>query len=64
MLLIARKNNSKVHGLGFTSVPLLNILRFDSVDSTTWLGGKYGEMSYFSLNEIKKVRKKIHRDGW
>lgn len=39
MLSIARKNNSKVHGLGYTRVDNLSKFRFDSVDSTTWTVG-------------------------
>lgn len=54
MLSIAHKNNCKVHGLGLTSVPLLNILKFDSVDSTTWnVGGKFGKLCKFKNNYTK-----------
>tara|TARA_B110000211_G_C13973341_1_gene506010 strand:+ start:306 stop:1064 length:759 start_codon:yes stop_codon:yes gene_type:complete len=39
----AHKNNAKIHGLGFTSIPWLHKLKFDSVDSTAWLAGtRYG----------------------
>lgn len=34
----------KIHALGFTSIPWLHILKFDSVDSTTWIVGKYGNV--------------------
>ena len=45
----AHKNNAKIHGLGFTSTPMLKELRFDSVDSTTWnVGGKFGKICQFS----------------
>ena len=41
----AHQHNAKIHGLGFTSIPLLSKLPFDSVDSTTWnVGGKYGNI--------------------
>jgi hypothetical protein len=55
----AHKNNVKIHGLGFTSIPMLSELKFDSVDSTTWLTAQYGELSYFNKNnQIDKIRKK------
>lgn len=57
MLLIARKNNSKVHGLGFTAMPLLHKLKFYSVDSTTWLNAaKFGEIQWFSNGIINKLQ--------
>jgi hypothetical protein len=47
----AHENNAKVHGLGFTSTPWLNKLKFDSVDSTTWnVGGKFGNVVLFDEN--------------
>lgn len=33
----ARKKNVKVHGLGFTTIRLLNSIPFYSVDSTSWI---------------------------
>ena len=39
----AHKNNTKIHGLGFTNIKLLYELKFDSVDSTSWISGqKFG----------------------
>lgn len=32
----AHKNNCKIHGLGFTSIPRLGYMLFDSVDSSSW----------------------------
>lgn len=47
----AHKNKAKIHGLGFTSTPMLKKLKFDSVDSTTWnVGGKFGKICKFSNN--------------
>lgn len=58
----AHSKGAKIHGLGFTSIPWLNKLKFDSVDSTTWVnGGKYGEMCQFKGNKIVKVNKKNHK---
>ena len=55
MLSIARKNNTKVHGLGFTSIPMLKKIKFDSVDSTTWnVGGKFGNVCLFRNNKYSK----------
>lgn len=56
MLAIARKNNCKVHGLGYTRVNNLSKFRFDSVDSTTWtVGGRFGEVSKFENDTIKRL---------
>lgn len=35
----AHKNNCKVHGLAFTSLPDLRFMPFDSVDSSSWTAG-------------------------
>lgn len=41
----AHKRGCKIHGLGFTQTTLFDKIRFDSVDSTTWLvGGKFGNV--------------------
>ena len=59
MISIAHRNKSKIHGLGFTSTPLLHELPFDSVDSTTWnVGGKFGNVSQFSKNWKEARRSK------
>lgn len=38
----AHKYNSKIHGLGYTSLQGLKKYKFDSVDSTSWLQGNRG----------------------
>lgn len=44
----AHSKKSKIHGLGFTHIDWLKLLKFDSVDSTTWLSGpKFGTMYQF-----------------
>lgn len=53
----AHKNNAKVHGLGFTSSTWLKKLKFDSVDSTTWLGAQYGKICQFNGTTIKQITK-------
>lgn len=55
-ILDAKKEGCKIHGLGFTKTDLLSKLKFDSVDSTTWLGGgKYG--CYYLFNNGKILTK-------
>jgi hypothetical protein len=54
----AHKNNAKIHGLGFTSIPWLKELKFDSVDSTTWLCGKYGYCYPYKNGNIIQLTKK------
>lgn len=49
----AHINNSKIHGLGFTNTKLLNQLKFDSVDSTSWQeGGRFANISIFDGKKI------------
>ncbi|MBK9723290.1 MAG: hypothetical protein IPO78_17140 [Saprospiraceae bacterium] len=53
---IAHSKGCKIHGLGFTKTKELHTLKFDSVDSTTWLGGgKYGCHYLFTGTDIKTV---------
>ena len=62
LLDIARKNNCKVHGLGFTSMDNLQKLKFYSVDSTTWLAGsRFGIVHQFNGKKIKKYHSKEKR---
>ncbi len=52
----AKKENCKVHGLGFTNLTGLHKYPFYSVDSTTWLNGsKYGELQFFNGRTITKI---------
>lgn len=45
----AHRNGCKIHGLGFTSTKWLPQLKFDSVDSTTWVNGqKYASIVQFN----------------
>jgi len=44
----AHTAGSRIHGLGFTNTTYLKYLRFDSVDSTTWLSGaRFGQIYSF-----------------
>lgn len=59
LLEIAKKNNCKVHGLGFTKATLLKKYKFDSVDSTTWnVGGKYGNVCLLNKEHMPVQRYK------
>ena len=42
-----------IHGLGFTNTTLLPFLKFDSVDSTTWLSGsRFGQIYFFNGKQM------------
>jgi hypothetical protein len=56
----AKKNNCKVHGLGFTNFKYLKHLQFYSVDSTSWVAGnRYGHICKFNGNKIINIKKPI-----
>lgn len=51
----ARKQGSKIHGLGFTSLEWLPKCKFDSVDSTAWTtGNRFGFVYRFDGKTMKK----------
>lgn len=53
LLKIAKKNNCKVHGLGFTNLKSLSKYHFYSVDSTSWKsGGRFGQLYLFNNNTL------------
>ena len=54
LLKIAKSNNCKVHGLGFTSTKLLNKYHFYSVDSSSWSSGRrFANYPYYSNGVIR-----------
>lgn len=55
LLRIARQNNCKVHGLGFTS-KMIKQYDFYSVDSTTWDGYRYGSLYRYGNGNIKTIK--------
>lgn len=58
LLQIARQNNCKVHGLGFTNLKGLEKYKFYSVDSTAWLSGnKFGSIYRFNGKTMEKRNK-------
>ena len=57
----AKENNCQVHGLGFTSQKDLKRYKFYSVDSTTWMRARFGDLAYFKDYEIKIYNNKNKR---
>ena len=55
----AHDNDTKVHGLGFTNLKLIDHFKFDSVDSSSCNPTRFGAVSYFTGTTIinKKVPK-------
>jgi len=67
LLKIAKKNNTKVHGLGFTNLKGLEKYKFYSVDSTNWLSARFGSTGLYvfngkSLTNIYKPDNTIKKD--
>lgn len=59
LLKIAKQNNCKVHGLGFTNLKGLEKYKFYSVDSTSWLSGnRFGAVYIFNGTTMVKQNKK------
>lgn len=49
----AHKNNCRVHGLAFTSLPDLQFMPFDSVDSSSWKSGpRFARPALFNGHNI------------
>lgn len=58
LLKIAKENNCKVHGLGFTNLKLLPKYKFYSVDSTSWKSGnRFGILYQFDGKGLKQIKK-------
>lgn len=62
---ISQLYGTKIHGFGWTSIPMLKQCPFFSVDSTTWLGGarygttyKYDGKNFTTIDYKKKWRRK------
>lgn len=55
----AHKQDTKVHGLGFTNLKGLEKYHFDSVDSTSWTtGNRFGSIYKFNGKTMEKFDKK------
>ncbi len=62
LLATAKRNNCRVHGLGFTGFKDLPKYKFYSVDSTTWVNGcRFGEMVFFNKGRMKKYSRSGYR---
>ena len=58
LLNIAKKNKTKVHGLGFTQLSKLHSFDFYSVDSTSWkCGNRYGFIFKFTGKGLIQIGK-------
>ena len=52
----AHSYGCKIHGLGFTNLKGMELYKFDSVDSTSWLsGGRFGTLYFFNGKTLKQV---------
>lgn len=59
LIRIAKKNNCKVHGLGYTSTKYLPYLNWFSVDSTSWLAAsRFGKaIDIFNGHSLTRIKK-------
>ena len=57
----AHKRKCKVHGLGFTKTKYLEKIKFDSVDSTTWNRGRFGDLYVFDNGKMRTKKKAGYR---
>jgi hypothetical protein len=53
---IAKEQNTRVHGLGFTWVDYLKYIKFDTVDSTYWsYGNRFGFLFQFNNGKMNEI---------
>ena len=57
-LKIAHQNDCRVHGLGFTKTRILRKIKFDTVDSTSWNRGRFGELCMFKNGKIEYIQER------
>lgn len=61
---VAKKYNTRVHGMALTKTEILVRVPFFSADSTTWLvGQQYGELNWFDGRKMKRMLKKEWQRG-
>lgn len=53
----AHRYGSKIHGLGYTPLGGLRKFHFDSVDSSSWLYGRYGHVWIYREGHIKMIKR-------
>jgi hypothetical protein len=57
-LTIAKKTNTRVHGMALTKTEIMVRVPFFSCDSTTWLvGQQYGELNWFNGRKMQRLSK-------
>lgn len=61
---IAHDYGCKIHGLGYSPLSVLNGREcpFDTIDSTTWIGHRFGH--YFNLKDEKLYKEKDSNLNW
>ena len=55
MIKIAHSNNTKVHGLGYTNMKNLKVLKFDSIDQRTVLFDPSFSYIYIPMEDFKLI---------
>lgn len=59
----AHARGAKIHGLGFTALPWLSKLKFDSIDSTAWIShGKFGAHLIIEFDAASGTFIRKHQD--
>lgn len=59
---VAKRYNTRVHGMALTKTEMLARVPFYTVDSTTWLvGQQFGELNLFDGRRMKRILKKDWR---
>lgn len=61
---IAHSYGCKIHGLGYSPLSVLNERKcpFDTIDSTTWIGHRFGH--YFNFKDKKLYKEKDNNLNW
>ena len=58
----AKKYNTKIHAFGMTSLPILKMFPFYSVDSSSWIAGeKFGTFNLFNGKGMKMFSKNLFK---
>ena len=60
----ANQKGVRVHGLGFTRISKLDKFRFYSVDSTSWMGDRFGKVCVFDGKTLRDVYSDNRRADW
>lgn len=57
---IAHSYGCKIHGLGYSPLSVLNERKcpFDTIDSTTWIGHRFGDYFNFNNGKLEKIKDK------